>query len=158
LQATAFVECCRTAGGKKGGRLSQFHPASLGAAVCDELVRRTGIDGAAVEDVIAGCVSQIGAQAGNMGRNIVLSSELLPESVPGTSVDRQCGSSQQAVHFAAQAVMSGTPDCVIACGVENMSMVPIGSNIAAAVKAGMNNSYPMDKDFTFQKYGARRAV
>lgn len=116
---TAYiVEAVRTAGGRRNGKLSKWHPADLGAQVVDELVRRTKINGAQVDDVIFGCVSQIGAQSANLGRGVVLSSELLPESVPGTTVDRQCGSSQQAIHFAAQAVMSGTQDCVIAGGVE----------------------------------------
>ena len=115
--------------------LREWHPISLGAKVIDELVKRAGIDGNLVEDVIVGCVSQVGAQAGNIGRNIVLASNL-PEHVPGTAVDRQCGSSQQAIHFAAQAVMSGVQDVVIAAGVEHMTGVPIGSNVADAVKAG----------------------
>jgi len=148
---TAYiVEAVRTAGGRRNGKLSKWHPADLGAQVVDELVRRTKIDGAQVDDVIFGCVSQIGAQSANLGRGVVLSSELLPESVPGTTVDRQCGSSQQAIHFAAQAVMSGTQDCVIAGGVEVMSLIPIGSNVmdgAAAgrgmpVGEGMQKRYP----------------
>ena len=105
-------------------------------------VERAGIDGALVDDVIVGCVSQTGAQAGNIGRNMVLASSKVPETVPGTSVDRQCGSSQQAIHFAAQAVMSGVQDVVIAAGVENMSQVPIGSNIADAFKVmTLTNDY-----------------
>ena len=95
-----IVEAVRTAGAKKKGRLRDWHPIALGSAVCDELVKRTGIDGAKIDDVIVGCVSQVGAQSGNIGRNIVLASKHIPESVPGTSVDRQCGSSQQAIHFA----------------------------------------------------------
>ena len=95
-----IVEAVRTAGAKKKGRLREWHPIGLGAAVCDELVKRTGIDGAMIDDVIVGCVSQVGAQSGNIGRNMVLASKYIPESVPGTSVDRQCGSSQQAIHFA----------------------------------------------------------
>jgi len=134
---TAYiVECVRTAGGKKNGRLREMHPIAMGAAVLDAIVERTGIDGALIDDVIVGCVAQSGAQGGNIGRNMVLASRHLPESVPGTSVDRQCGSSQQAIHFAAQAVMSGTQDCVIAAGVEHMSSVPIGSNIVDGMKAG----------------------
>ena len=127
---TAYiVDGCRTAGGTRRGRLSQWQPADLGAVVIDALVERNDIkDPAVIDDVIFGCVSQIGAQAGNLGRNCVLASKL-PESVPGTTVDRQCGSSQQAIHFAAQAVMSGTQDIVIAGGVEIMSLIPIGSNI-----------------------------
>mmetsp|Transcript_333 Transcript_333/g.614 ORF Transcript_333/g.614 Transcript_333/m.614 type:complete len:402 (+) Transcript_333:65-1270(+) len=134
---TAYiVECCRTAGGRKNGALREWHAADLGAVVCDELVKRTGIDAAQIDDVICGCVDQVGMQAGNVGRNIVLACKLIPETVPGTTVDRQCGSGQQAIHFAAQAVMSGVQDCVIACGVENMSAVPIGANVIDSFKAG----------------------
>ena len=102
-----IVAAVRTAGGRRGGRLAGWHPVDLAAQVLDELVRRTGLDPALVEDVIMGCVSQVGEQSTNVARNAVLASSL-PESVPGTSIDRQCGSSQQALHFAAQAVMSGT--------------------------------------------------
>lgn len=134
---TAYiVDACRTAGGRKGGALRDWHPADLGAVVCDELVKRNKFDGAHIDDVIFGCVSQIGSQAGNIGRNVVLASEKIPISVPGTTVDRQCGSSQQAIHFAAQAVMSGVQDVVIAGGVEVMSTVPIGSNVADSFKLG----------------------
>jgi hypothetical protein len=118
----------------------------MGAAVLDALVEQTGISAAQaglIDDVIVGCVSQSGGQAGNVGRNMILSSRLIPEHVPGTAVDRQCGSSQQAIHFAAQAVMSGTQDVVIAAGVEHMSSVPIGSNVADAYKAG--HGLPMDQ-------------
>lgn len=131
-----IVEAVRTAGGKKNGRLSKWHPADMGAAVVDELVRRTAVTPADVDDVIFGCVSQIGAQSGNIGRSIVLSSQTLPISVPGTTVDRQCGSGQQAIHFAAQAVMSGTQDIVIAGGVESMSLVPIGASVLDGMKNG----------------------
>eukprot|EP01083_Nonionella_stella_P027725 76366_1 len=130
-----IVEAVRTAGGRKNGRLSDWHPADLGGVVIDEIVKRTGIPPGSIDDVIFGCVDQVGAQAGNIGRNAVLSS-CLPESVPGTSVDRQCGSSQQAIHFAAQAVMSGTQDVVIAGGVEVMSKVPIGASIIDGMKGG----------------------
>ena len=147
-----IVECVRTAGGKKNGRLSKWHPISLGAAVLDAVVERSGIDGKHIDDVIVGCVSQGGGQAGNIARNMVLSSSKVPESVPGTSVDRQCGSSQQAIHFAAQAVMSGVQDVVIAAGVEHMTSVPIGSNVADGFKAG--HGVPMD-DSIKGKYGAR---
>lgn len=135
-----IVGAVRTAGGRRNGRLSSWHPIDLGALVLDELVARTGADPAAVEDVIFGCVDQVGAQAMNVARNAVLSSSL-PESVPGTTVDRQCGSSQQALHFAAQAVMSGVHDVVIAGGVEVMSLVPIGGNAIAGYKAGMGSPY-----------------
>ena len=130
-----IVGAVRTPGGKRDGKLSKIHPTDLGAAVLDELVLRTSIDSSLIDDVIFGCVSQSGAQAGNVARNAILSSSL-PISVPGTTVDRQCGSSQQAIHFAAQAVMSETQDIVIAGGVEVMSQVPIGSNIIDGYKAG----------------------
>jgi acetyl-CoA C-acetyltransferase len=120
-----IVAALRTAGGRRGGRLSGWHPADLAAQVIDALVERVGADPALVEDVILGCVGQAGEQSSNVGRNAVLASSL-PESVPGTSVDRQCGSSQQALHFAAQAVMAGSMDVVIAGGVESMSRVPMG--------------------------------
>ena len=129
-----IVSAVRTPGGKKNGSLSDWHPADMGAAVLDELVMQTGVDPKDIDDVIFGCVDQVGAQAGNLARNAVLASSL-PESVPGTTVDRQCGSSQQALHFAAQAVMSGTQDIVIAGGVEVMSIVPIGASITDGMKA-----------------------
>jgi acetyl-CoA C-acetyltransferase len=131
-----IVAAVRTAGGKRGGRLSGWHPVDLAAKVLDELVDRSGVDPAQIEDVIMGCVSQVGEQSTNVARNAVLASKL-PESVPGTSVDRQCGSSQQALHFAAQAVMSGTMDVVIAAGVESMSRVPMGSPSILPKKNGM---------------------
>ncbi len=131
-----IVAATRTAGGKRGGKLSGWHPADLAAQVLDELVRRCQADPAQVEDVIMGCVSQVGQQATNVARNAVLASSL-PESVPGTTVDRQCGSSQQALHFAAQAVMSGSMDMVIAAGVESMSRVPMGTPNALPAKAGL---------------------
>lgn len=131
-----IVAALRTAGGKRGGRLSGWHPADLSAQVIHALIDQTGADPALVEDVIWGCVSQVGQQASNIARNAVLSSRL-PESVPGTSVDRQCGSSQQALHFAAQAVMSGSMDVVIAGGVESMSRVPMFSPNQLAEKAGL---------------------
>ncbi len=137
--AEAFiVAAARTAGGRKGGRLSGWHPVDLSAQVLNALVDRSGIDPDAIEDVIMGCVGQIGEQATDVARNAVLASKL-PEHVPGTSVDRQCGSSQQAVHFAAQAVMSGTMDVVIAAGVESMSRVPMGSPSILAAKNGMGH-------------------
>jgi acetyl-CoA acetyltransferase family protein len=148
--ASAFiVGAVRTAGGRNKGRLSGVHPADLGGKVLDALVHRTGVDPAKIEDVIFGCVMQSGAQAGNIARNCVLSSSL-PESVPGTSVDRQCGSGQQAIHFAAQAVMSETQDLVIAGGVESMTRVPIGSNIVDALKAG--HGQPYDGEFILKRY------
>jgi acetyl-CoA acetyltransferase family protein len=138
---TAYIAgAVRSAGGKKNGRLSRIHPTDLGGMVLDALVARTGVNPELIEDVIFGCVSQIGAQALNIARNCVLSSSL-PESVPGTSVDRQCGSGQQALHFAVQAVMSETQDIVIAGGVESMSRVPIGSNVVDGLKAEHGQPY-----------------
>jgi len=131
-----IVAVSRSAGAKKNGALSQWHPADLGAAVVDDVITKAGIPPHAIDDVIIGCVSQIGAQSGNVGRSIVLSSRLLPLSVPGTTVDRQCGSSQQALHFATQAVASATADVIIAGGVECMSSIPIGSSIMDGVAAG----------------------
>jgi len=134
------VECVRTAGGKKNGALSDWHPVDLGAAALDELITRAKISGAAVEDVICGCVSQVGAQGANVGRMCVLASTKIPVDVPATTVDRQCGSSLQAIHFAAQAVMSGTQDVVVALGVESMTKVPIGASIVDGLKAGHGRS------------------
>ncbi|WP_420384062.1 acetyl-CoA C-acetyltransferase [Novosphingobium sp.] len=135
---TAYiVDAVRTAGGRRNGRLSGVHPVDLAATALDALVARTGIDPAAVEDVIMGCVSQGGQQAGQVGRNAVLASKLLPETTPAVTIDRQCGSSQQAIQFAAQAVMSGTQDVVIAAGIESMSRVPMGSTGAFHLKEGL---------------------
>jgi acetyl-CoA C-acetyltransferase len=131
-----IVEALRTAGGRRGGALREWHPADLGAAVLNALVERSGIDPAAVEDVIAGCVSQVGEQSFHIGRNMVMASKL-PDSVPAVSIDRQCGSSQQALHFAAQAVMSGTQDVVIAAGVESMTRVPMGTPVILPMQAGI---------------------
>ncbi|MDC0148156.1 acetyl-CoA C-acetyltransferase [Alphaproteobacteria bacterium] len=128
-----IVAAVRTAGGRRNGKLKDWHPADLAGQVINELLDRSGADPETVEDVIMGCVGQAGEQAANIGRNAVLSSRL-PESVPATSVDRQCGSSQQSIHFAAQAVMSGTMDCVIAAGVESMTRVPMGTPIVLPFK------------------------
>src|SRR5712675_2284314 len=130
-----IVAAARTAGGRKGGRLAGWHPADLAAVVLNSLIDRTGADPAQIEDVIMGCVMQAGEQSNNVGRNAVMASKL-PESVPATSIDRQCGSSQQALHFAAQAVMSGAMDCVIAAGVESMSRVPMGMQVVLPAKNG----------------------
>lgn len=130
-----IVAAARTAGGRKGGRLSGWHPADLGGAVLNALVERSGAAPDMIEDVIMGCVGQAGEQSVNIARNAVLASKL-PESVPATSVDRQCGSSQQALHFAAQAVMSGAMDVVIAAGVESMSRVPMGLPAVLPAKNG----------------------
>ena len=130
-----IVAATRTAGGRKGGRLKGWHPADLAGNVLNDLIDRTGCDPALIEDVIMGCVMQVGEQSTNVARNAVLASKL-PESVPGTSVDRQCGSSQQALQFAAQAVMSGTMDIVIAAGVESMTRVPMGLSVALPAQNG----------------------
>jgi len=131
-----IVEAARTAGGRRGGALASWHPADMAGEVFNALLERTGIDPASVEDVILGCVSQAGEQGSHIGRNAVLAFRLA-QSVPAVSIDRQCGSSQQAIHFAAQAVMSGTQDVVIAAGVESMSRVPMGLPVALAAKAGI---------------------
>ena len=131
-----IVDAVRTAGGRRGGKLAAWHPADMAAEVLNALVDRSGIDPAAVEDVIMGCVSQVGEQSFQVGRNAVLASKL-PDSVPAVSIDRQCGSSQQALQFAAQAVMSGTQDVVIAAGVESMTRVPMGTATQLPLKAGI---------------------
>jgi acetyl-CoA acyltransferase len=122
-----IVEAVRTAVGRRNGRLKDWHPVDLLAEVLSTLVQRTGLDPGLVEDVIVGCVSQVGEQSINVGRNAALAAGF-PETVPGTTVDRQCGSSQQAIHFAAQGVLSGAYDIVIAGGVEAMTRVPLGSS------------------------------
>ncbi|PYB78947.1 acetyl-CoA C-acetyltransferase [Pseudomonas sp. LB-090624] len=131
-----IVAAVRTAGGRRNGKLAGWHPADLGAEVLNALVDRSGIDPAAVEDVIFGCVTQAGEQAFAFARNVVLASKL-PQSVPAVTIDRQCGSSQQAVQFAAQAVMSGVQDVVIAGGAESMSRVPMFSNMSFHEKEGV---------------------
>src|SRR4249919_1325834 len=133
-----IVATARTAGGRKGGRLAGWHPADLAASVLDALVERSGAAPDQIEDVIMGCVMQAGEQSNNIARNAIMASKL-PESVPGTSVDRQCGSSQQALHFAAQAVMSGTMDCVIAAGVESMSRIPMSALSRIYKDAGLGH-------------------
>jgi acetyl-CoA C-acetyltransferase len=133
-----IVAAARTAGGRRGGRLSGWHPADLAAHVIDALVDRTNADPALVEDVIMGCVLQAGEQSGCIGRMAVLASKL-PKAVPGVTIDRQCGSSQQALHFAAQAVMSGTMDCVIAAGVESMSRIPMAALSGIYKDAGLGH-------------------
>ncbi|MES2262679.1 MAG: acetyl-CoA C-acetyltransferase [Pseudomonadota bacterium] len=131
-----IVEAVRTAGGKRNGKLAGWHPADMGGVVLDALVGRAEIDPAAIEDVILGCVTQAGEQAFAFARNVVLASSL-PVSVPAVTVDRQCGSSQQAIQFAAQAVMSGVQDVVIAGGAESMSRVPMFSNLSFHQKEGI---------------------
>ena len=134
------VDTIRTPVGRRGGALSAVHPADLGAHVLRELVERNDIDPLAVEDVVFGCLDAIGPQAGDIARTCWLAAGL-PEEVPGTTVDRQCGSSQQAVHFAAQGVMSGTQDVVIAGGVQNMSMIPIASAMVVAEQFGFTDPF-----------------
>jgi acetyl-CoA C-acetyltransferase len=131
-----IVAAVRTAGAKRGGKLAGWHPADMAGEVLNALLDRSGIDPAAVEDVIMGCVGQAGEQSFHIGRNAVMASRL-PDSVPAVSIDRQCGSSQQAIQFAAQAVMSGTQDVVIAAGVESMTRVPMGLPTVLAQKAGI---------------------
>ena len=132
-----IVDAVRTAGGRRGGKLAGVHPVDLAAKSLDALVERTGIDPASVDDVIMGCVSQAGEQSMHVGRNAVLAARRLPQSTPAVTIDRQCGSSQQAIQFAAQAVMSGTQDVVIASGVESMSRVPMGSTATFHMKEGL---------------------
>jgi acetyl-CoA acyltransferase len=134
MPSAVIVDAIRTPFGKRNGSLSGWHPVDLGAQVLRALVERNDLDPDLVEDVIFGCVSQVGAQSVNLGRNVVLAAGF-PESVPGTTIDRQCGSSQQAAHFAAQAVMAGVHDVVIAGGVEAMSLVPMGASVASGVGA-----------------------
>lgn len=126
-----IIDAVRVAGGRRKGRLAGVHAVDLGAISLNAIVDRTGIDPAAVEDVLFGCVTQVGEQSNHVARNCVLASKL-PQSVPAVSIDRQCGSSQQALHFAAQAVMSGAQDLVIAGGVESMTRVPMGSAVNGA--------------------------
>jgi acetyl-CoA C-acetyltransferase len=130
-----IVAAARTAGGKRNGKVSGWHPADLAGVVLDALVARAGCDPALVEDVIMGCVIQAGEQSQNIARGAVLASNL-PQHIPGVSVDRQCGSSQQALHFAASTVMSGVMDCVIAAGVESMTRAPMGLSSEVLAKNG----------------------
>ncbi len=165
-----IVGALRTATGRNRGRLSKIHPVDLGAMLVDGLLDQVGIDPLKVDDLIFGCVSQYGAQTGNVARNVALSSRL-GEAVPGTTVDRQCGSAQQAIHFAAQAVMSGTQDVVIAGGVESMSQVPMFSAVDDAAEKGrgkpkgarLEERYPgiefsqfMGAEMLAKKYGVTR--
>lgn len=135
-----IVDAIRTPMGRKKGSLAAVHPADLGGHVLKRIVERNGIDPLVVEDVIFGCVDTIGPQAGDIARTCWLAAGL-PEEVPGTTVDRQCGSSQQAVHFAAQAVMSGTSDVVVAGGVQNMNQVPISSAMTCAEPLGFKDPF-----------------
>ncbi|WP_027332246.1 acetyl-CoA C-acetyltransferase [Mycolicibacterium tusciae] len=134
------VDAVRTAGGRRHGGLSGCHPADLGAAVIGSLISRSAVDPAAVDDVIFGCVDAIGPQAGNIARTSWLAAGL-PEEVPGVTVDRQCGSSQQAIHFASQSIMSGTADLVVAGGVQNMSRIPISSAMNVGTQFGFDSPF-----------------
>ncbi|RCW44582.1 acetyl-CoA C-acetyltransferase [Halopolyspora algeriensis] len=149
-----IVDALRTPVGKRGGWLSGIHPADLSAHVLGALVDRTGIDPADVDDVLWGCVDAVGAQAGNIGRTGWLAAGF-PEHVPGVTIDRQCGSSQQAVHFGAQAVLSGTADLVVAGGVQNMSAIPIGSALRGGADLGFPVAYGPDSgsDGWQRRYG-----
>jgi len=148
-----IVGAVRTPVGRRNGGLSGVHPVDLAAHVLTELMTRTGADPSAVEDVIMGCVSQIGPQSIDIARNAWLSAGL-PESVPGVTVDRQCGSSQQAVHFAAQAVLSGTADVVVAGGVQNMSQIPISYAMTCAEPLGFTDPFSGSKGWV-DRYGTQ---
>src|ERR1700709_1676715 len=130
MTPAVIVDAIRTPLGRRNGRLKDWHPVDLAAETLRALVDRTGLDPALVDDVVMGCVMQVGEQAANIGRNAVLAAGW-PDSVPGTTIDRQCGSSQQAAHFAAQGVIAGAYDIVVAAGVEVMTRVPMGSSMAA---------------------------
>lgn len=135
-----LVDAVRTPTGKRGGGLSEVHPADLGATVIGELLDRSGADPPTVDDVILGCTDTIGGQAGNVARTSWLAAGL-PEHVPGVTIDRQCGSSQQAVHFAAQAVLSGTAELIVAGGVQNMSQIPISAAMLAGQQYGFDDPF-----------------
>ena len=148
-----IIDTVRTPVGRRGGGLSQVHPADLGAFSLNALMDRTGVDPAAVEDVIFGCLDAIGPQAGDIARTCWLAAGL-PEEVPGTTVDRQCGSSQQAVHFAAQAVMCGTSDLIVAGGVQNMSAIPISSAMTVAEQFGYTDPFSTSEGWV-ARYGTQ---
>ncbi len=148
-----IVDAARTPVGKRGGGLSQVHPADLGAHVIKTIVERNDLDPMAVEDVFFGCVDAIGPQAGDIARTCWLAAGL-PEEIPGTTIDRQCGSSQQAVHFAAQAVMSGTNDVIVAGGVQNMSMIPISAAMLVAEQFGFTDPFSTSKGWV-ERYGTQ---
>ena len=130
MPTAVIVDAIRTPLGRRNGKLKDWHPVDLAAETLKAIVQRTGIDPTLIDDVVMGCVMQVGEQGLNIARNAVLAAGW-PESVPGTTVDRQCGSSQQAAHFAAQGVIAGAYDIVVAAGVENMSRVPMGASVAS---------------------------
>lgn len=146
-----IVEAVRTPVGRKDGGLSGVHPADLGAHVIKALVERSGIDPGVVEDVVFGCVDTVASQAGDIARTCWLAAGY-PEHVPGVTIDRQCGSSQQAIHFAAQGVMSGTQDVVLAGGVQNMSTIPIGSSMIVGKELGIRDPFSGSVGWT-ERYG-----
>src|SRR5262245_65775571 len=146
-----IVDAVRSPVGKRIGGLAAIHPADLGAHSIKALIDRTGVDPAAVEDVVFGCVDTIGPQAGDIARTCWLVAGL-PDEVPGTTVDRQCGSSQQALHFGAQAVMSGTADLVVAGGVQNMSAIPITAAMLAGEQYGFETPF-LDSPGWLARYG-----
>ena len=148
-----IIDAVRTPVGKRGGGLAGVHPADLGAHVIKALMQRSGVDPAAVEDVIFGCCDTIGPQAGDVARTCWLAAGL-PDHVPGVTIDRQCGSSQQSVHFAAQAVMSGTSDLVVAGGVQNMSQIPISSAMTCAEPMGFTDPFSGSKGWV-ERYGTQ---
>src|SRR5215510_11428770 len=148
-----LIDAVRTPVGKRGGRLAGVHPADLGAHVLRALVERTGVDPAAVEDVVFGCCDTVGPQSGDIARTCWLAAGL-PQHVPGVTIDRQCGSSQQAVHFAAQAVMSGTSDLVVAGGVQNMSAIPISFAMTAAQPLGFPDPFSTSTGWV-DRYGTQ---
>ncbi|HBX78623.1 MAG TPA: acetyl-CoA C-acetyltransferase [Acidimicrobiaceae bacterium] len=146
-----IIDAVRTPVGRRNGSLAGVHPADLGAHTLRALMERTGIDPGAVEDVVMGCLDTIGPQAGDVGRTAWLAAGL-PEHVPGVTIDRQCGSSQQAVHFAAQGVMSGTQDLVVAAGLQNMSMIPISSAMTVAEPMGFSDPFTTSVGW-LERYG-----
>jgi acetyl-CoA C-acetyltransferase len=148
-----IVDAVRTPVGRRGGTLSQVHPADLAAHTLTALMERTGIDPSAVEDVIMGCLDQVGPQAGDIARTAWLAAGL-PQEVPGTTIDRQCGSSQQAVHFAAQGVMSGTADVIVAAGVQNMSMIPISTSMTVGTTMGLSEPFVGSEGWV-KRYGTQ---
>ncbi len=148
-----IIDAIRTPVGRRRGGLSQVHPADLGAHVIKALIDRNGIDPLVVEDVIFGCIDTIGPQAGDIARTCWLAAGL-PDEVPGTTIDRQCGSSQQSVHFAAQAVMSGTSDVIVAGGVQNMSMIPISSAMTVAEEFGFTDPFSGSTGWV-ERYGTQ---
>src|SRR5947209_3382161 len=147
------IDAVRSPVGTRNGGLAKVHPADLGAHSIRALIERADVDPAAVDDVVFGCVDTIGPQAGDIARTCWLCAGL-PDEVPGTTVDRQCGSSQQAVHFAAQGVMSGTQDLVVAGGVQNMSMIPIGSSMTIAQPLGFEHPFAGSKGWK-ARYGGK---